>query len=102
MKYSHKLDDGVIGYQAQTVQPAITEPIAAAALPSMMILPCVLFMGSTAKRVSLGRLALANSAPAFMAATLTLTALALPLNCLLMAFSTCAMSIFRSSANTPT
>ena len=32
-------DDGVIGYQATTVTPAIMQPIAAAALPSTRILP---------------------------------------------------------------
>src|SRR5690348_9546936 len=47
MKDSGKLEDGVIGYQATTVQPAITQPMAAAALPSMMILPAVLSMRST-------------------------------------------------------
>src|ERR1700690_1762720 len=34
-------DDGVIGYQMTTVAPAKTQPRAAAALPSMMILPAV-------------------------------------------------------------
>ncbi len=43
---SHSDDDGVIGYQATTVTPAIMQPIAAAALPSMMILPAVSFIGS--------------------------------------------------------
>src|SRR5438105_10738679 len=40
-------DDGVIGYQVNTVTPANIEPSAAAALPSMMILPVVLSMRST-------------------------------------------------------
>ena len=39
-------DDGVIGYQVTTVTPANMQPSAAAALPSMMILPAVLFMRS--------------------------------------------------------
>src|SRR5947207_13528517 len=43
---SHREDDGVIGYQPTTVTPAIMQPIAAAALPSMRILPAVLFIGS--------------------------------------------------------
>src|SRR6202142_1602056 len=37
-------DEGVIGYQVTTVQPANMHPIAAAELPSTMILPAVLFM----------------------------------------------------------
>src|SRR2546430_15296717 len=43
---SHKDEDGVIGYQATTVTPASMQPIAAAALPSIRILPAVLFIGS--------------------------------------------------------
>ena len=39
-------DEGVIGYQATTVTPAIMQPIAAAVLPSMRILPAVSFIGS--------------------------------------------------------
>src|SRR5476651_1968802 len=43
---SHSEDEGVIGYQATTVTPAIMQPIAAAALPSIRILPAVSFIGS--------------------------------------------------------
>src|SRR5438132_12662840 len=43
---SHSDEDGVIGYQATTVTPASMQPMAAAALPSMRILPAVLFIGS--------------------------------------------------------
>src|SRR6188508_1682626 len=43
---SHNDDDGVIGYQATTVTPAIMQPMAAAALPSMRILPAVSFIAS--------------------------------------------------------
>src|SRR5581483_2255164 len=43
---SHKDDDGVIGYQATTVTPAIMQPMAAAALPSIRILPAVSFIFS--------------------------------------------------------
>src|ERR1051325_719175 len=43
---SHNDDDGVMGYQATTVTPAIMQPMAAAALPSMRILPAVSFIGS--------------------------------------------------------
>src|SRR5207237_10063980 len=43
---SHSEDEGVIGYQATTVTPAIMQPIAAAALPSVRILPAVPFIGA--------------------------------------------------------
>src|SRR6059058_1878569 len=46
MSDSQSEDEGVIGYQATTVTPAIMQPIAAAELPSMRILPAVLFIGS--------------------------------------------------------
>src|SRR5690349_17809029 len=41
---SHSEDEGVIGYQATTVTPASMQPIAAAALPSIRILPDVRFI----------------------------------------------------------
>src|SRR5258706_15969365 len=41
-------DEGVMGYQATTVTPAIMQPMAAAALPSMRILPAVSFIASIA------------------------------------------------------
>ena len=47
MKASASDEDGVIGYQARTLAPAMTQPIAVAALPSMMIFPAVLFMRSS-------------------------------------------------------
>src|SRR5437867_11996153 len=43
---SHRDDEGVIGYQATTVTPAIMQPMAAAELPSMRILPVVSFIRS--------------------------------------------------------
>src|SRR3954466_3079793 len=43
VKASASEDDGVIGYQAQTVAPPYTQPSAAAALPSMKILSPTLF-----------------------------------------------------------
>ena len=46
MSDSHSDEDGVIGYQATTVTPAIMQPMAAAALPSIRILPAVSFIGS--------------------------------------------------------
>src|SRR6185369_3917026 len=54
---SHSDDDGVIGYQATTVTPAIMQPIAAAALPSIRILPAVLFIVSITYGSCLGKFA---------------------------------------------
>src|SRR5436190_12629598 len=45
MSDSQSEDEGVIGYQATTVTPASMQPIAAAAFPSMRILPAVSFIG---------------------------------------------------------
>ena len=53
MSDSQSDEDGVIGYQATTVTPAIMQPIAAAALPSMRILPAVSFIGSMTERILL-------------------------------------------------
>jgi hypothetical protein len=47
----------VIGYQATTVTPAIMQPSAAAALPSMRIIPAVACIGSTNERILLRRFA---------------------------------------------
>src|SRR5712692_5768091 len=44
---SHSDDDGVMGYQATTVTPAIMHPTAAAVFPSTRILPAVSFIFST-------------------------------------------------------
>ena len=49
MSDSQSDDDGVIGYHATTVTPAIMQPIAAAALPSTRILPAVSFIRSIEK-----------------------------------------------------
>jgi hypothetical protein len=59
MKLSHRDDEGVMGYHAQTVAPPNTQPSAAAAFPSMMILPCVAFMRSTRKGIFDGKFAFA-------------------------------------------
>src|SRR6185295_10204876 len=56
---SHKDDDGVIGYQATTVTPASMQPIAAAAFPSMRILPAVWSIGSISNGSCLVKLAAA-------------------------------------------
>src|ERR1035438_5057555 len=48
IRFSTIEDDGVMGYHGTTVTPANMAPIAAAALPSMMILLAVAFIGSTA------------------------------------------------------
>src|SRR2546426_8491874 len=54
---SHSDEDGVIGYQATTVTPAIMQPMAAAALASMMILPAISFIASMKKGSCLVRFA---------------------------------------------
>src|SRR5579864_9158446 len=54
-------DDGVIGYHSTTVTPANMHPSAAAALPSMMILPAVWFIRSTRYGSVLGRFLAAKS-----------------------------------------
>src|SRR5215467_11384632 len=46
MSDSHSDEDGVMGYHATTVTPAIMQPIAAAALPSIRIFPAVRFIFS--------------------------------------------------------
>ena len=46
MRDSHSEDEGVMGYHATTVTPAIMQPIAAAELPSMRIFPAVSFIRS--------------------------------------------------------
>src|SRR6266852_7091928 len=57
-------DEGVMGYQATMVTPANMQPSAAAELPSMMILPAVLFMRWMKYGSLLTRLAAAYSYPA--------------------------------------
>src|SRR4029450_10887140 len=47
MSASGRDDDGVIGYHATTVTPAIRQPIAAASFPSTRTLPDVLSMRRT-------------------------------------------------------
>src|SRR6478672_2967124 len=45
MSDSHSDEEGVIGYHATTVTPAIMHPMAAAWLPSIRIFPNVSFIG---------------------------------------------------------
>src|SRR3977135_4195806 len=45
MSDSQSDEDGVIGYHATTVTPAIMQPMAAAWFPSIRILPAVSFIG---------------------------------------------------------
>ena len=102
MSDSASEDDGVIGYQARNWTPAIMQPIAAAALPSMMILPAVAFIRSKRKGSRLVRFFCAQSRPPRIAFMLISTAAALLLNCLATAFSISAMSMSSSHAATPT
>src|ERR1044072_6303492 len=55
---------GVIGYHATTVTPAIMQPIAAAALPSIRILPAVSFIGCRKYGYCFVKLASPESQPA--------------------------------------
>gem|GEM_PF-4901081 len=55
MSDSQSDDDGVIGYQVTTETPPNMAPMAAAALPSMMILPAVAFIRSMRQRSCRGR-----------------------------------------------
>jgi hypothetical protein len=58
MRDSQSDDDGVIGYQPTKVTPAIMQPIAAAAFPSISTIPSVFpSIGSTTKGSRFGRLA---------------------------------------------
>ncbi len=57
MSDSQSVDEGVIGYHATTVTPAIMQPIADAALPSIRIFPAVSFIGSNQNGSCLARLA---------------------------------------------
>src|SRR5262245_56271855 len=57
ISHPHSDEDGVIGYHATTVTPAIMQPMAAAALPSMRILLAVSFIGWSTNGSCFGRLA---------------------------------------------
>src|ERR1019366_2830056 len=95
-------DEGVMGYQVTTVQPANMAPSAQAALPSMMILPAVSFIRSTFHRCAAGNVLLAYSKPAWQAPQFSSAALAFFLpNCLNRALWISSISIERSLATTP-
>ncbi len=102
MSDSASEEDGVIGYHARNWTPPNMQPMAAAALPSMMILPAVAFIRSRRKGSFFVRFFCAHSSPPRIAFTLSSTAAALLLNCLAIAFSISAMSTPRSHAATPT
>ena len=93
MSDSHNDDDGVIGYQATTVTPAIMQPIAAAALPSIRIFPAVSFIGSIANGSFLVKFVSAKSQPALSAPAFSATALPFLPSCLFSARSISDMSI---------
>jgi hypothetical protein len=101
MSDSHNDDEGVIGYQPTKVTPAIMQPIAAAAFPSIRIIPDVLFIGSTTNGSCLARLASAKSYPALRAPMFSSIALSFFPSCFLSAFSICAMSIDSRRDSTP-
>src|ERR1035438_144679 len=89
-------EEGVIGYQVTTVQPANMQPSAQAALPSRMILPAVSFMRSTFQRTGSVNALVAYSKPAWQAPQFNSAALAFFLpNCLSKALWISAISMER-------
>ena len=98
MSVSTSEEDGVIGYQVTTVTPANSAPIAAAALPSTMILPAVASIRRTANGSRFSIVA-AWSNPARAAATFRSRAFGLAPNCFAMACSISAMSMESSRAS---
>ena len=90
-----------MGYQVTTVTPAYIAPIAAAELPSIRILPCVLSIRSTKNRSALGRLASAYSYPALAALKFNSAAFAFLRNCFLRAVWISSISTPSSLATTP-
>ena len=81
MKFSQSDDDGVIGYQAATVQPPMMQPSAAARLPSMKSKPSVRPVIGSSRYASLFfRFSRAYSYPTRTAFMLVSTAAALLLN----------------------
>src|SRR5258708_33480974 len=93
MSDSQSDDDGVMGYQVTTVTQPNMAPMAAAALPSMMILPAVAVIRSMAHRACMEGPALTNSRPLSIAGTLGSMALCFPFNCLLMAATVSSRSM---------
>src|SRR4030081_1104344 len=102
MKLSTSDEDGVIGYHIATVQPAKMQPSAAAAFPSIMILPAVAFIASNTKGSCLVKFVDAYSKPACTAAQFKSAALIFLASCWRSAASTADISIFSSCAATPT
>ena len=102
MKDSQSEEDGVIGYQQQTVAPPKREPRAAAAFPSMMIFPFVASIRSTRKGIFEEKFAAAYSRPRRMAPRFSSIAFCFPWSCFRIAASISAGSIPIRSATTPT
>src|ERR1035437_6363502 len=95
-------EEGVIGYQVTTVQPANMAPSAQAALPSMMILPAVSYTRSTWKRSGSVNVLVANSNPAWQAPQFSSAALAFFLpNCLTSDLWISSISMESSFGTTP-
>src|SRR5215207_7769799 len=74
-------DEGVIGYQAQTLAPPYTAPSAAALLPSTKILLPTLFERSILIPSGQGRFCCAKSRPRRSAFTFDCSSASLPLYC---------------------
>ncbi len=102
MNVSQSEDEGVIGYQVQTVAPPNRHPRAEAELPSMMSLPRVLSIRSTRWGSFWGKAEAACSIPRRIAARFRSIAFAFPASCLRIDASISAGSIPIRSARTPT
>ena len=102
MNVSQSEEDGVIGYQVQTVAPPKRQPRAEAEFPSMMSLPAVASIRSTRCGSFSGNAAAACSIPSRIAARFRSIAFAFPPSCRRIDASISAGSIPIRSERTPT
>src|SRR3990167_31766 len=95
-------DEGVIGYQAQTVAPPYTQPSAAALLPSTKMRSPTSSAGRTRNEIGCARFCRTYSRPICSACTLESSSLGLDLYCSPMSFSMTAASMSSSADSAPT
>src|SRR5204862_760310 len=101
VKASATDDDGVIGYQAQTVAPPYTAPSAAALLPSMKMRSPTLSDFFTCSPIGHFRFCSAQSRPRCSAWTLEKSSFSLPLYCSPISCSITLGSISSSADSAP-
>src|SRR6202521_1026335 len=101
VKASASEDDGVIGYQAQTVAPPYTAPRAAALLPSMKMRSPTLSDFLTRRPIGHLRFCKAQSRPRCSACTFDDSSFSLPLYCSPISCSTSLGSISRRAHIAP-